>query len=302
VTRVDAHEQRYDDYEEFECRLAGEATEDLAGVFKHVRLQATAETRAQWARRRTTRQFCDLGLHLLYLRHFRGTSSVEAHSRGEIFPSLRPEYIANHADSVVRDPKVADELTRQRWADTWGHQSNYVKDLIAYLFRPGPYVVRIRESQLHLRKMLGQRMPLGELVRTGVRAEIESNLRDPLAALQTFVQTALPTRPEIQEHARRLDEETIRLWARLYRVIFPAYGLELRGELRWSDLARTFTAVADGVLVRARIRDSDDLERLSNGDDVLSAVIIGLLPSVFQIGADEIEQRELQQLPPDDLV
>jgi hypothetical protein len=36
----------------------------------------------------------------------------------------------------------------------------------------------------------------GELVRAGVKAEIESNLNDPLAALQTFVRMALPTHPQ----------------------------------------------------------------------------------------------------------
>jgi hypothetical protein len=282
-------------YEHFKALLTGEQSEDLADVFQHVRVQATPAKQAEWARKDTTREFCVLGLHLLYERHFHGVASVEAHSRGALFPNLRPEDIADHACKVIRDSKQADQLSRQKWADTWGYQSRYVRDIIAYLFRPGPYVVRIQESQRNLTRMLTSGMPLGKLVRAGVRAEVESNLDDPLAALQTFVQTALPTRPEIQEHARRLDEETIRLWAPLYEKIFPAYGLELRDGLHWTDLARTFTAVADGVLVRARIRDNKTLDEISTGDDVLSTVILGLIPSMFRIDARDVEARELRR-------
>jgi hypothetical protein len=112
----------------------------------------------------TTRQLCDLGLHLLYQRHFHGGGSVAAHSQGPLFPQLRPEDIANHASSVIRGQGEADALSGQRWTDTWSHQSNYVEDLIAYLFRPGPYVVRIRDTKLALSEMVARGVNLGELV------------------------------------------------------------------------------------------------------------------------------------------
>lgn len=288
-------EEPLDQFERFKSRLIGDVSEDLTKIFTHVRLQAKAGTRANWATRWETRRFCDLGLDLLYRRHFYGARSVEAHTDGVLFPHLRPEDIVKHANTVIRDPAEAEALSKQRWADIWSHQSNYIEDLIAYLFRPGPYIVRIRESQLVLTKMLASGMSLGALVRAGVGVEIESNMNDPLVALQTFVQTALPTNPLIRGYANRLDEETIRQWSQLYEIVFPAYGLTLEAGYGWSDVARTFTVVADGVLMRARIRDNDDLERITNGDDVLSTVIIGLLPMFFTVRADEINDLRRTQ-------
>jgi hypothetical protein len=48
----------------------------------------------------------------------------------------------------------------------------------------------------------------GELVRAGIKVEIESNLNDPLAALQTFVRMALPTHPQLR------SRNTLGAWTR----------------------------------------------------------------------------------------
>jgi hypothetical protein len=49
-----------------------------------------------------------------------------------------------------------------------------------------------------------------------------------------------------------------------------------------------------------RCGDSDDLERISNGDDVLSTVILGMIPSMFQVDRDEVESLELRHTVADD--
>jgi hypothetical protein len=298
---MDRQERVYEEFQRFESKLAGDESEDLATVVTHVRLQTTARTQIEWARMRSTRQFLDLGLHLLYQRHFHGDSSVAAHRQGELFPHLRPEDLANHASDVIRDQAEADSLSRDRWARTWSHQGNYIDDLIAYLFRPGPYVLRIHESQLALTKFATRGIDLGQLVRLGVKVEMESNLNDPLIALQTFVQTALPTRSCIQDYARRLDETNIALWERLYSRVFPAFDLQLRDTFTWGDVARTFTVVADGVLLRTRVRADKDLELISNREDVLSTVICGMIPTFFDIAPGEAETRRLEKPIADDL-
>jgi hypothetical protein len=127
-------------------------------------LPARRETQIHWARRRNYAATLRPRPTLLYQRHFHGDGSVAAHSQGPLFPQLRPEDIANHASSVIRGQGEADALSGQRWTDTWSHQSNYVEDLIAYLFRPGPYVVRIRDTKLALSEMVARGVNLGELV------------------------------------------------------------------------------------------------------------------------------------------
>jgi hypothetical protein len=251
--------------------------------------------RREWARRPSTRQFLDLGLHLLFERHFHGGSSVAAGSQNELFPCLKPDDVVNHASAVIRDPAEAESLNKDLWTRTWSHKTNYIEDLIAYLFRPGPYVRRINESQSVLADLATPGITLGELVRVGVRAELESNLNDPLVALQTFVQTALPTRSDIQDYARTLDDNSIQLWERLYERVLTAFGLQLRAGHTWRDLATTFTVSADGALVRSRVRADNSLEALSSGEDVLAVVIRGTIPLFLDIEADEVEGRRLNR-------
>jgi hypothetical protein len=294
-----AAEELSEDYRHFGVRVAGDEHEDYSAVFTRVRLQRLPETQKAWANMPTTREFCKLGLHLLYRRHFHDHNAAAGRHQAVLLPALSAEEMADHAQVVIRDQTEADRLSKQRWADTWSNQSNFLEDTIAFLFRPAPFVVRTGTCQRELGTMIAGGMRLGEFVRAGVEAEMASNLGDPLVALQTFVETALPGNAVIRRHAQRLDDTIIDLWAALYRRVFPAYGLRLRPGAGWHDLARTFTVVAHGELMRARLRPGNELDRLSNGDDVLSTVILGLLSSHFDIAADEVESRRLVAATPD---
>jgi hypothetical protein len=270
------------DYLQFRTRLAGDPSEDLSTILTGLRPEARAHTRAEWANRTTTREFLTVGLHLLYRRHFHTAPDETVDPTVVLFPRLSPEDLVRHAGTVILDRSRADELTKTLWSFTWARQNNFMKDLIAFLFRPGPYVMRIRRCQDAMLDMIESGMPLDTFIRKGVELEISANLTDPLVALQAFVETALPNNPTIRDHARRLDELIIDLWARQYQQVFPAFGMQLRAGRNWHDLARTLTVVAHGLLIRARVALADDLDRVSNGDDVLAAALLDLLPAYFE--------------------
>jgi hypothetical protein len=267
-------------WDTWERHAAGDASEDLAQVLHHVRPGDDEGVRAAWARDPRTRIFCDLALHLLY------QSTIAREDGRPIRCDQSPCAFANgrdlerHASTVIREPALAATLTEHRWSETWPTRDEFMQDCFAYLFRPGPYLRRVRDVQSNLINMMKSGMALGALIREAVGLEIKSNLTDPLAALQTAVEAAFPKHPEIRQHLLRMDGSPLRLWARLYAVVFPAYGLDLRRGKSWFDVAYIYTTVADGALLRTRARDESEL--LSSGEDVLSAVILGMLPDLFQ--------------------
>ena len=122
-----------------------------------------------------------------------------------------------------------------------------------------------------------------------------SNLTDPLAALQTSVQAAFPTHPQIRHYLRRLDGNPLQLWARLYAVVFPAYGLAPRpgksGSTSLIYIRRSPTVSS------LRACSHDSLERLTGGEDVLSAVILGMIPDLFMVERHDVELLAVRTLP-----
>ncbi len=141
------------DWSKWRHYVSGGENEDLAEVFENVRKQATATTKAKWARDERTRTFCDLALHLLYQHHIRRTPS-QMTDEAKIFANVQAAHLAEHAQSgFFKECDFADSLSVDRFSATWGHQGAFFQDLIAYLFRPEPYLRRVREMHPDLIKM-----------------------------------------------------------------------------------------------------------------------------------------------------
>ena len=283
---------------DWEAHLAGDESEDLSHVFTHVRSQDADVVRAAWARDWRTRTFCNLALHLLYENTIERPRDDAIRCADALCPIAQGKDLELHAIKMIKDPQLTAALSEERWRQTWPAHDGFMQDVLAYLFRPGPYVRRIRDVQSMLISMMKNRPLLGPLVREAVDLEIKSNLADPLMALQTSVQAVFPSHPDVRRHLHRLDGP-LQLWARLYAVAFPAYGLTLRPGRSWFDLAYIYTTVADGVLLRTRSHDG--VECLTSGEDVLSAVILGMIPDIFEVARADVETLPLRTLPDDDI-
>ena len=255
-------------------RLAGEPDEDLSTVFTKVRIARLPSTQASWANDWRTRAFCDLGLHLIH-EHQVNAGAEGSFSEVRIFRNLGPEELMNHAARMFADPRQAAQLDRQRWTDTWGHQSAFTHDLMAYLFRVGPSMRRIREVHDSL-VVLVEDLPFEELVRSGAALELQSSLADPIIGLQTFMQAALSNHALVRSHVRKLEEQMLDSWAAVYQALAGAYGLKLRDNLTWRDVAELFTTVIEGTLLRARTLG--ETPKLTTGDDMLAGSLIAMIP------------------------
>ncbi|CAL9348441.1 hypothetical protein ACH4NV_05450 [Streptomyces althioticus] len=271
-------------WDRWSSRWAGSPEEDLAAVFTRVRVSRTARTRAEWARDERTRAFCELGAYLLHQHHLKGEATAER----RLFRNLGGEELMRLAARLIPDQGLADSLDRQRWSDTWGHQEAYIEDLLAYIFRSGPTLRRILEAQ---QQLVGhaQSMPLGELIRAGVEVEMASSVEDPVVALQTFLEAALPHKPTIREAVARIESEMLRVWATLYEVLLTAYGVRLRPGVTYMDIAALFNTVIEGALLRTR--SLGVAPRISTGEHILAAAIIKMLPGLCEITPVEVETR-----------
>ncbi|WP_406279056.1 hypothetical protein OHT93_38655 [Streptomyces sp. NBC_00191] len=235
--------------------------------------------------------FLDLGLHLLYEHHFAGASHRSVTSEIKLFRNLGPEDLMRHAALLIPDPAAAEQIDRQRWLDTWHHQSAFLEDLIAYLFRPAITVGRVRDVQvLLLAEAPG--LTLGQLVREGTTAELRSTLDDPTVSLQTFLQAALPGHPLIREATETIENALLGMWASLYAAVFPAYGIELRPGFSWGDMARLFDTAIEGALLKARLHG--DVPCLDNDDNVLAGAIFAMLPGLCDVAVGDIEHRTVR--------
>lgn len=270
---------------------SGGPDEDLSLVFRHVRRHRTAKTQIEWANDPRTRAFCDLGAYSLFQHHLSGGLPSADVPEMKLFDNLGGEHLMHVAAKTVPDPWLAGCLDKQRYSATWGHHHSYITDLIAYIFRSAPTLRRVTEMTANFAEA-AHALPLGELVRVAAQAEIDSTLHDPIITLQTFLQAALPRQPEIQAAVNRIEQEMISEWARLYAVLLPGYGLDLSPGTTHQDVAELFDTVIEGVLLRAR--SLGKVPKTSNGQDMLTASILTMLPTLCGVTPQEIEQRTLQ--------
>jgi hypothetical protein len=275
------------------ARMESGRSEDFPQVFAHVRPDVA--DRAEWTQDWRTHTFAGLALHLLYRKTVGYQGDRPIIRANEPCSDNWGRDLQRHAERVIADQKQAAALTEQRWNETWSSADEFLSDCFAYLFRPQPDERRTSAVQKRLIEIMRTKPPLGAFVREGVALEIKSLLADPLTALQTAVQATFPNRRDVRQYLERLDGIPIKRWASLYAFIFPLYGLRLRPGTDWFDVALIFTTAADGVLLRTRCRDRG--ERLTEGSDVLSRIILGMLPDLFVVDRESVEGMPIGELP-----
>ncbi|MFG2794051.1 hypothetical protein [Streptomyces sp. NPDC048419] len=279
------------EWNDWQQRLLGAEDEDLSQVFTRVKVHTLRETQIKWAIHKRTRAFCDLALHLLYQHHLADGARAALGGEVKLFRNLGPEDLMRHAARVVPDAREAEGLDRQRWLDTWRFQAAFLDDLVAYLFRPS--VVQRRIGAVHeVLLTMAPQLTLGQLIREGTAAELQSTLHEPIVGLQTFIQAALPRQPRIRQYIDAMEVMSLTQWAHLYERVLPGYGLALRPGVTWHDLARLFDTVIEGVLLKARTHD--DIPCVESGDNTLAAAIFAMLPSLCTIDRADIDTRTLQ--------
>ncbi|MEU7061687.1 hypothetical protein [Streptomyces sp. NPDC046197] len=210
-------------WETWRSYVSGDEGEDLAFVLKYVRRDGSFPTQMKWARAPWTRTFCDLGLYLIYQHHIQRTERRHT-DQSRIFANVNASALQELALSgFFATEEETKQLNVDRFNDTWGQQSAYCRDLIHYLFRPDPYLRRLRAMHPKLLQAAHE-MPLGEWVRSTATTEITSVLGSPLVSLHTFVETVLPTDEDVRGHVHDLRLRRLQTWADLYEKVFTAYG------------------------------------------------------------------------------
>ncbi len=255
--------------------------DDLSVVLTNVAADARPVTRTKIANSPETRAFLDIGLRLLCddLLDHRGPDLLDDHDAGtRLFTGLSQARLIERAEfeDAHRDhPRV---LTVGMFRDRWRYKSRYTEDLIAYLLRPA-LVEQAIHDVAEAAKELPEDLPFAEFVRRLVDRVMAVTLNDRLWGLRTVVWVALPNHPRVQAFLKVQYEQWIAYWTATYETLACRFGLQLRPEYTWHDVAEVFHAVAEGARLRARATGS--ATALSSGENVLTGAIHMLLPGLF---------------------
>jgi hypothetical protein len=255
--------------------------DDLSAVLTNVAADARPVTRTKIANSPETRAFLDIGLLLLCddLLDHRGPDLMDDHDAGtRLFAGLSQARLidrAAHEDARREHPRM---LTVGMFRDRWRYKSRYTEDLIAYLLRPA-LVEHTINDVAEAAEGLPEDLPFAELVRQVVERVMGVTLDDPLWGLRTVVWVALPNHPRVQMFLKAQYEQWVAYWTVLYERLAGRFGLQLRPEYTWHDVAEVFHALAEGARLRARATGS--AAALSSGDNVLVGAIHMLLPGLF---------------------
>jgi hypothetical protein len=260
--------------------------EDLSSTLRYIGMNMLARTRAKLANSPETREFLELGVALLradLLDHTGPDIEQGIHSR--LFESLSRDRIMSLAEE--RDQGNSRLLGVNMFRHRWPRKDFYTEDLIAYLFRVGPRERHFEEVAETARARLKE-ASAGQLIRVLSAAETEAVIADPLAHLQAILQVSLPKHPRVQEFCRAHYDYVLPRWAQLYEELAAAYGLDLADGYTWNDVALLLNSVVEGVAVRARTEGSAPV--LSNGQGVLEAAIIAMLPTLYANCPQDLDQ------------
>jgi hypothetical protein len=247
--------------------------DDLSSVLTNVAADARPATRAKIANSPETRAFLELGIVLLCddLLDHRGPDLLDDHDAGtRLFAGLSQARLIERGERDDADAEHPRMLTVGMFRDRWRYKSRYTEDLIAYLLRPALLDQTIHDMTVAALG-LPRHLPFAQLVRLLVERVMNATLNDPLWSLQTVVWVALPNHPRVQLFLKARYEQWIAYWAGIYEELAGHYGLELRPEYTWVDVAELFHAVAEGARLRARAMGA--VAALSSGDNVLAGAV-----------------------------
>ncbi|GAA0914697.1 hypothetical protein [Virgisporangium aurantiacum] len=254
--------------------------DDLSVCLVNVAADARPTTRQKIASSPETRAFLDVGLLLLQddLLDHRGPDLMADHDAGtRLFAGLSQARLIERAD---RDDVGAERprmLTVGMFRDRWRYKSRYTEDLIAYLFRSA-VLDRQMIAVEDISGRLSATTSFEDLIRQLTGTVLDLTLNDPLWSLQTILRVALPNHPRVRETARY--EQWISKWAEIYDSLAKLYGITLRPEYTWLDVAELFNSVMEGARIRARTLGR--VVTLSSGETVAAGAIFAMLPGLIE--------------------
>ena len=174
----------------------------------------------------------------------------------------------------------------------WDTQDDYRDDLLDDLFSPDRFEPTPTVPEL-VAALADDLQPIDEIVRQGADAEFETlRLSADLRVLMALWAADDPAIvPRIAAQFRSVGER----WAVIYEAAFTAHGLEIRPPFTYATMAALFTAIGDGLAVRASV-DPDSVpldlaEPTAEGSrawGLLGCALVALLPVLSRpIGSDE---------------
>jgi hypothetical protein len=256
------------------------ADDDLSLYLFNVAADARPATRKKIAASAETRAFLEVGLLLLQddLIDHRGPDLLADDDAGtRLFAGLSQARLIERAEQEDARAKRPRVLTVGMFRDRWRYKNRYTEDLIAFLFRPAVLERQMIAVQ-EVSSRLANTSSFEELIRQLTRTVLELTLNDPLWSLQTILRVALPNHPRVREAARY--EQWIARWAQIYESLAGVYGITLRPEYTWLDVAEIFNSVMEGARVRAR--SIGRVVTLSSGESVAAGAIFAMLPGLIR--------------------
>lgn len=255
--------------------------DDLSSVLGNVAADARPTTRHKIANSPETRAFLEVGLVLLRddLLDHRGPNLLDEDDQGtRLLAGLSQARLVERAE---QDDFGADRprmLTVGMFRDRWRYKSRYTEDLIAYLFRPAVLERQMLAMRVEA-KRLAATLSFDELVRKFTEVVLNATLNDPLWSLQTIFRVALPNHPRVRDFLKIRYEQWIVNWAEIYAGLAESYGIQLRPDYTWHDVAELINAVMEGARVRAR--STGILVVLSSGETVVVGAIFAMLSGLL---------------------
>lgn len=165
--------------------------------------------------------------------------------------------------------------------DDWERKDRCPADPVSDLFRLALQCGHLNQLAAASEQLVAH-LSLAEFVRLLADVEVRTMLEDPLAGVQTIVQSALPDHPGVREFCRAQLDQLLPRRAKLYEKVATAYGLRLKSSYCWLDIAVIFHAIVEGELARARVADRPD------GSQVVGSAIMAMLPTVLDNAPEDL--------------
>lgn len=252
--------------------------DDLSNVLRHIAPLRRDATRRSIANSPETRAFLESGLDLLHRDLLEHTGAdFEKGTSSPLITSVSTRRVTVRARQRT-DGVVGLWPTPPKHKMRWPHHARFAEDLIAYLFRLEPQRARLREINALIDK-LPPGMTLHALIRQLTDVELCGTTEDRDVALRIAVQAATPRHETVRAYVAATYDEILPTWAGIYEKVGARYGLRLRPDYTWVDVAMMFDAVLEGVALRARCQSRPT--RSSVGEPVISAMILALLPGLL---------------------
>lgn len=210
-------------------RLRGDRT-DLVDVFTRLTLpmRPTPESIDRQISRASA--LCDAALFMMWLARIAARETGRTlrlpQSLGVLI-DLRPASVVAFSDSLAANgvyDEDLDELTRREFDRCWHVETDFHKDLMAYLFRPDVYLQPALQAQQDIRDLMRTMGDFPAFVKAAASREVQSATSDSVVALGSLFAALLAQDDTIQQMVVEINDQSRASWSALYREALEHYG------------------------------------------------------------------------------